>query len=115
VSDQVIYHSIQVSGIRVLSFARYTRRDRFILAAALSFGLGDLLVPGIFIHLFDGVNNPNSALQGFFNSITIILSTPCELLKPSFPSNSNPDGAIYSPGGSTRCCDPERNPTQGWI
>ena len=66
------------SGIRVLSYIRWTRRDRFILAAALSFGTGDLLVPGIFTHLFEGVNNPNSGLQGLFNSITILLDTPCK-------------------------------------
>ncbi|KAJ3969680.1 hypothetical protein EV361DRAFT_919696 [Lentinula raphanica] len=54
----------------------FTRRDRFITAAALSFGVGDLLVPKIFTELFNGVNNPNSGLQGLFNSITIILSTP---------------------------------------
>ncbi|KAJ7654067.1 xanthine/uracil permease [Mycena polygramma] len=71
-----LFASVAVSGLRVLSFARYTRRDRFVLAAALSFGLGDLLVPGIFTHLFDGVASPSGALQGFFNSITIILSTP---------------------------------------
>ena len=63
--------------MRVLSYAEFTRRDRFVLAAALSFGLGDLLVPGIFTHLFDGVDNPSSGLEGLFNSITIILSTPC--------------------------------------
>ncbi|KAJ6489192.1 xanthine/uracil permease [Mycena vitilis] len=71
-----LFASVSVSGLRVLSYNRYTRRDRFVLAAALSFGLGDLLVPGLFTHLFDGVNSPNSALQGFFDSITIILSTP---------------------------------------
>ncbi|KAJ6545185.1 Xanthine/uracil permease [Mycena capillaripes] len=71
-----LFASVAVSGLRVLTFARYTRRDRFVLAAALSFGLGDLLAPGLFTHLFDGVNHPNNALQGFFNSITIILSTP---------------------------------------
>ena len=46
--------------MRVLSYAEFTRRDRFVLAAALSFGLGDLLVPGIFTHLFDGVDSPSS-------------------------------------------------------
>ncbi|KAJ7450637.1 xanthine/uracil permease [Mycena latifolia] len=71
-----LFASVAVSGLRVLSFARYTRRDRFVLAAALSFGLSDLLAPGLFTHLFDGVDRPNNALQGFFNSITIILSTP---------------------------------------
>ncbi|KAJ7820704.1 permease family-domain-containing protein [Mycena olivaceomarginata] len=54
-----LFASVAVSGLRVLSFARYTRRDRFILAAALSLALAT-----------------SSALQGFFNSITIILSTP---------------------------------------
>ncbi|KAJ7232318.1 Xanthine/uracil permease [Mycena haematopus] len=71
-----LFASVAVSGLRVLSYVRFTRRDRFVLAAALSFGLGDLLVPGIFTHLFDGVNHPNKALQGFFSSITIVLSTP---------------------------------------
>ncbi|KAL7284029.1 hypothetical protein ACG7TL_001305 [Trametes sanguinea] len=71
-----LFASVAVSGLRVLSFARFTRRDRFVLAAALSFGLADLLVPDIFTHLFDRVKNPNSGLEGLFNSITIILSTP---------------------------------------
>lgn len=67
-----------VSGIRVLSYNKFTRRDRFVMAAALSFGFGNLLVPGIFEHLFDGVQNPSAGLEGLFNSITIVLSTPCE-------------------------------------
>ncbi|CAK5272465.1 unnamed protein product [Mycena citricolor] len=71
-----LFASVMVSGFRVLAFAKYTRRDRFILASALSFGVGDLLVPTLFTNLFNGVNHPNAALQGFFNSITIILSTP---------------------------------------
>ncbi|KAG1758209.1 xanthine uracil permease [Suillus occidentalis] len=71
-----LFASVAVSGLRVLSYVKYTRRDRFILAAALSFGVGDLLMPGIFTHLFDGVKNPNSGLEGLFESITILLSTP---------------------------------------
>lgn len=73
-----------VSGIRVLSYVHYTRRDRFILAAAMSFGFGNLLVPDTFTFLFQGVKNPKPGLQGLFNSITIILSTPCkqQVLRP---------------------------------
>jgi len=74
-----LFGSVAVSGLRVLSYITWTRRERFILASALSFGMGDLLVPGIFTHLFDGVKNLNSGLSGLFDSITIILSTPCEL------------------------------------
>lgn len=64
--------------MRVLSYMEYTRRDRFILAAAMSFGIGDLLMPNVFTYLFDGVRNPNSGLRSLFDSITIVLSTPCE-------------------------------------
>ena len=71
-----LFASVATSGLRVLSYIEFTRRDRFILAAVLSFGVGDLLVPTIFTHLFDGVDHPNNALQGFFDSITIVLSTP---------------------------------------
>ena len=73
-----LFASVATSGVRVLAYNRFTRRDRFVLAAAFSFGIGDLLVPDIFTHLFDGVANPNKGLQGLFDSITIILSTPCE-------------------------------------
>ncbi|KAJ3488512.1 hypothetical protein NLI96_g2792 [Meripilus lineatus] len=73
-----LFASVATSGIRVLSYNHFTRRDRFVLAAALSFGFGDLLVPGIFTHLFDGVDaaKTNKGLQGLFDSITIVLSTP---------------------------------------
>lgn len=71
-----LFASVTVSGIRVLSYINFTRRDRFILAAALSFGIGDLLVPTIFTHLFDRVKNPSGGLEGLFDSITIVLSTP---------------------------------------
>ncbi|KAF7295977.1 hypothetical protein MKEN_01412300 [Mycena kentingensis (nom. inval.)] len=71
-----LFASVAVSGVRVLGMVKWGRRERFILAAALSFGLGDLLVPGIFTHLFEGVDNPNKALAGWFASMTIVLSTP---------------------------------------
>ncbi|KAM5534291.1 hypothetical protein V8D89_012019 [Ganoderma adspersum] len=71
-----LFASVAVSGVRVLSYNRFTRRERFILASAMSFGIGNLLVPTIFTHLFDGVRNPNKGLQGLFDSITIVLSTP---------------------------------------
>ena len=66
--------------MRVLSYARFTRRDRFVLAAALSFGLADILVPDIFTHLFDAVGEDqvSKGTRGLLDSITIVLSTPCE-------------------------------------
>lgn len=81
-----LFASVATSGLRVLAYNRYTRRDRFVLAAALSFGIGDLLVPDIFTHLFDGVS-ANKGLQGLLDSITIILSTPCT--SPRSQSNAS--------------------------
>lgn len=86
-----LFASVMTSGARVLSYIRWTRRDRFVLAAALSFGVGDLLVPGIFTHLFDGVNNPGKGLQGLFDSITIVLSTPCECCAPALTLREGSD------------------------
>ncbi|KAG9050435.1 hypothetical protein FS837_005508 [Tulasnella sp. UAMH 9824] len=71
-----LFASVMTSGMRVLTYLKWNRRDRFILAAALSFGVGNLLVPEWYGHLFDGVDNPSAGLQGFLDSITIILETP---------------------------------------
>ncbi|KAI0053787.1 Xanthine/uracil permease [Auriscalpium vulgare] len=70
-----LFASVGASGLRVLAYTRFTRRDRFVLAAALSFGFGDLLKPDIFTHLFDNVN-AGKGLRGLLDSITIVLSTP---------------------------------------
>lgn len=44
-------HRLQVSGLKVLSTVEFTRRNRFILASSLCFGLGNLLVPDFATHL----------------------------------------------------------------
>lgn len=79
-----LFANVAASGVRVLAHLRFLRRERFILAAALAFGFGNLLQPGLFQHLFDGVANPNKGLEGLFNSITIVLSTPCKYFPRRF-------------------------------
>ncbi|PFH47131.1 hypothetical protein AMATHDRAFT_182446 [Amanita thiersii Skay4041] len=71
-----LFANVAISGLRVLSLDGFARRERFVLAAALLIGFGNLLAPGIFTHLFEGVSHPNSGLRGLFDSITIVLSTP---------------------------------------
>ncbi|KAJ7469021.1 xanthine/uracil permease [Mycena latifolia] len=71
-----LFGNIAVAGFRVLATVKFTRRDRIVLGAALSLGLGDLVVPDIFTHLFEGVRHPNTGVQALFDSITIVLSTP---------------------------------------
>ena len=96
-----MFASVATSGIRVLAYNRFTRRDRFVLAAAMSFGVGDLLVPDIFTHLFDGVSNPNKGLQGLFDSITIIDVDTCRLgWLSSSQIVSEASGTLFIPLGT---------------
>ncbi|KAF9035931.1 xanthine/uracil permease [Panaeolus papilionaceus] len=71
-----LFANVVTSGIRVLSNSPFARRERFILAAALAFGVANLLHNDMFTHLFESVENPNKGLKGLFDSITIVLSTP---------------------------------------
>lgn len=62
------------------SFVRtqWGRKERFVLAASLTFGMGNMLAPGWFEHLFDDVSSTSKGLNGFLSSITIIISAPCK-------------------------------------
>lgn len=71
-----LFASVVAAGIKVISYIKFTRKDRFILAAAGALGFGNMLVPNWATYLFADVNQPGAALQGFFNSIVIVISTP---------------------------------------
>ncbi|KAM0790240.1 hypothetical protein ACM66B_005549 [Microbotryomycetes sp. NB124-2] len=70
-----LFASVAVSGLKLLSLAKYTRRDRMILASALTLGLANLMVSNwaSYIFTYDG---GNKALKGFYNALIICLSTP---------------------------------------
>merc|ERR1712093_881811 len=70
-----LFASVAVSGLKILSTAAFTRRDRIVLAAALSFGLTTMLVKDWTSYIFT-YSGDNAALKGFMNSLIIILSTP---------------------------------------
>ena len=69
-----LFASVAVSGIRIISTVNFTRRNRFILTAALSLGFGAILVPDWFAHVFTYQGN-NRAKQGFFNAIVLVMET----------------------------------------
>lgn len=73
----ILFASVAVSGIRIISMVKLTRRVRLLLTLSLGIGFGNLLVPSWFSSVFtypdDGSNH---ALQGFMNSIEIIVETP---------------------------------------
>jgi len=89
-----LFSAVAVSGIRIISTCPFTRRNRFILTAAMSIGFGATLVPEyvtiqsccarILIHpnksssWFTYVftyNGSNHALLGFFNAIELVMQT----------------------------------------
>lgn len=69
-----LFTTVAVAGLSIMSKIKYTRRNRFILAMGLSFGMGNLLVPTWATYFLPTTGN--RALQGFYNSIQIIIETP---------------------------------------
>ncbi|CDH51764.1 purine permease [Lichtheimia corymbifera JMRC:FSU:9682] len=69
-----LFASVTVSGIRILAYLKWTRRDRFIATTALALGLGVTLCPGWFSHVFT-YSGPNQALQGFLNAVVTVVDT----------------------------------------
>ncbi|KAF9174839.1 hypothetical protein BGX21_009136 [Mortierella sp. AD011] len=69
-----LFSSVVVSGIRILSFLPWTRRERFIVASALTLGMGTSLVPGVFTHMFN-YTGTNAFVSSLVNTANIVLDT----------------------------------------
>jgi xanthine/uracil permease len=69
-----LFSAVAVSGIRIISTIPFTRRNRFILTAGFTLGLGATLVPTWFAFVFT-YSGPNRALLGFYNAIVLIMET----------------------------------------
>ncbi|KAI3406636.1 hypothetical protein KGF56_000482 [Candida oxycetoniae] len=69
-----LFCSVVISGIKIISSTEFTRRDRFVLTAAVLPGLGSTLVPDWFSYVFT-YSGDNQALKGFFNAIILVMET----------------------------------------
>ncbi|KAJ9609351.1 hypothetical protein H2200_005678 [Cladophialophora chaetospira] len=69
-----LFSAVAISGIRIISTVPFTRRNRFILTAAMSVGFGATLVPDWFAHVFT-YEGGNSGLRGFMNAIELVMET----------------------------------------
>lgn len=67
-----LFSAVAVSGIRIISTVPFTRRNRFILTAAMALGFGATLVPTWFAFVFT-YSGDNRAKQGFFNAIVLVM------------------------------------------
>lgn len=69
-----LFSAVAISGIRIISTISFTRRNRFILTAAMSLGFGATLVPDWFRYVFT-YSGDNRAKQGFFDAIVLVMDT----------------------------------------
>ncbi|KAF2098784.1 Xanthine/uracil permease [Rhizodiscina lignyota] len=69
-----LFSAVAISGIRIISTVPFSRRNRFVLTAAMAPGFGATLVPNWFSYVFTYSGN-NHALLGFFNAIVLVMET----------------------------------------
>jgi xanthine/uracil permease len=69
-----LFTSVAVSGIRIIATVPFTRRTRFVLTGSMSIGLGAILVPEWFAHVFTYAGD-NKAKAGFFDAIALVMET----------------------------------------
>lgn len=67
-----LFSSVAISGIRIISSVPFTRRNRFILTASFSVGMGATLVPDWFSYFFT-YSGSNKGLLGLLNAIELIM------------------------------------------
>lgn len=70
-----LFGSVTVSGIRVLSYTKWTRRDRFIATAAIALGMASLCVPNWFSYIFT-YKGDNKGLSGLIQAVVLIVEEP---------------------------------------
>lgn len=67
-----LFGSVAVSGIRIMAFAEWTRRDRFIATCSFALGLASLVNKEWFSYIFT-YDGPNTGLKGFFQAIVLVV------------------------------------------
>ena len=63
---------VAISGIKIISTTEFTRRDRFVLTAAVLPGLGATMLPNWFEHVFT-YQGGNKSLKGFSMLLLLLL------------------------------------------
>lgn len=70
-----LFTSVAVSGLRLISTVKFTRRDRVVLTISLMWGFASLLVPNWFEGVFTYKGN-NTGKRGFIDALIIVVQTP---------------------------------------
>ncbi|PWN32655.1 putative purine permease [Meira miltonrushii] len=70
-----LFGSVAVSGIRVMAYAKWDRRARFIATCGMSLGLASLCVPTWFDYFFTYSGN-NQGLKGLIQAVVLVVEEP---------------------------------------
>ncbi|KAK8858399.1 hypothetical protein IAR55_002626 [Kwoniella newhampshirensis] len=70
-----LFGAVATSGLRVLSYAKWSRRDRFIATVGVALGLASLTVPNWFSYLFT-YTGTNSGKRGLIQAVVLVVEEP---------------------------------------
>ncbi|KAL1407939.1 hypothetical protein Q8F55_004736 [Vanrija albida] len=97
-----LFGSVAVAGVRVLAYAKWSRRDRFIATPAFAFGLASLCVPNWFDYIFT-YHGDNKGLKGLIEAVVLVVAEPylisaliAAILNCSLPTDMEEDEPVQS-------------------
>ncbi|KAK9760678.1 hypothetical protein K7432_015059 [Basidiobolus ranarum] len=70
-----LFANVLVSGIRILSYLKWTRRDRFIAAAAMTLGMGTTIKDDWFSYALSYYKGSNTTVNGLIISAEMIVNS----------------------------------------
>lgn len=70
-----LFGSVAVAGIRIMAYAQWDRRARFIATSGMSLGLASLTVPNWFSFFFT-YSGTNAGLKGLIQAVVLIVEEP---------------------------------------
>ncbi|KAE8540316.1 hypothetical protein D1P53_003261 [Cryptococcus gattii VGV] len=70
-----LFGAVTTSGVRVLAYCKWTRRDRFIATVGIALGMASLCVPEWFSYFFTYTGS-NSGKKGLLQAIVLIVEEP---------------------------------------
>ncbi|WVW84414.1 hypothetical protein I302_106448 [Kwoniella bestiolae CBS 10118] len=70
-----LFGAVATSGLRVLAYAKWTRRDRFIATVGVALGLASLTVPSWFSYLFT-YKGTSAGKKGLIQAVVLVVEEP---------------------------------------
>ncbi|KAK9767017.1 hypothetical protein K7432_003492 [Basidiobolus ranarum] len=70
-----LFANVLVSGIRILSYLKWTRRDRFIASAAMTLGMGTTIKDDWFSYALSAYKGSNTTVNGLIISAEMIVNS----------------------------------------